>query len=194
VEGVEDAVAVAREDEAGDKRLVAYVVPSPGRILTVRELRKYLENRAPAYFIPSAFVILESFPLTPHGKVDRHALPAPGRSDVEPDHMYVAPSTSIEEEVAQIFRETLRIDDVGIYDDFFILGGHSLLVIKVISRLNRAFGVELSVRTLFDAPTIDGLVAAIVESQAGQFGDELLSQMLTELEGASETATRLTEE
>jgi acyl carrier protein len=185
-EGVENAVAVVREVEQGDKRLVAYVVPSEGQSLTVWELREHLERQLPQYLTPSGYVMLERLPLTPNGKIDRQALPAPGKHDGELDDRYVAPSTPIENDVAQIFRDVLRIEDVGIYDDFFALGGHSLLVTQVISRINRAFQVELSVRALFDAPTVNGLVVAIVESQAGQFEDDALSQMLVDLEGLSE--------
>jgi acyl carrier protein len=171
---------------AGERRLVAYVVPKPGRSLTIRELREHLEGRVPSYMVPSSFVVIDSLPLTVNGKVDRRALPAPGRDDVEHNDMYVAPSTRIEEDVAQIFREVLRIEDIGIYDNFFVLGGHSLLVTQVISRVNRAFQIELSIRTLFDAPTISGLVTAIVESQIMQFEDNTLLQMLSEIDGPSQ--------
>jgi len=116
-------------------------------------------------------VILEELPLSPHGKVDRRALPAPDKYDVEPGGTYVAPSTPIQEDVTRIFCEVLRIEKVGIYDDFFALGGHSLLVTQVISRVNRDFQVELPIRALFDYPTVNGLVTAIVESQAELFDE-----------------------
>jgi amino acid adenylation domain-containing protein len=186
VPSVGECIVIAREDEPGDKRLVAYLVLKEGRAETAQELRLYLKQRLPAYLVPSSFVILESLPLSPHGKVDRQALPAPGKHDVELGGMYVAPGTPIEEDVARIFREVMGIEAVGIYDDFFALGGHSLLVTQVISRVNRAFQVELSIRVLFDAPTVNGLVTAIVESQAGQFEDDVLSQMLAEMEGRTE--------
>jgi amino acid adenylation domain-containing protein len=187
-EEVKDAVVVVREEEAGDKRLVAYLVLKEGQALeeTSLELGAFIKQKLPAYLVPSAFVIMESFPLSPHGKIDRQALPAPGKDDVQFGGMYAAPSTPIERELAQIFCEVLRVEDVGIYDDFFALGGHSLLATQVISRVNRTFQIELSVRTLFNAPTVSGLVAAIVESQAGQFEDDALSQMLADLEGLSE--------
>jgi amino acid adenylation domain-containing protein len=181
-----ECVVLAREDESGDKRLVAYLVPKEGDVANVSELRQFLKRRLPAYMAPSSFVILESLPLSPHGKVDRRALPAPDKNDAAPGGMRVAPDTPIEKDVARIFSEALKVEDVGIYDDFFALGGHSLLVTQVIGRLNRAFQVELSIRDLFDAPTVSGLVAAIVERQAGQFGDELLSQMLADLEALPE--------
>jgi amino acid adenylation domain-containing protein/FkbM family methyltransferase len=181
---IRECTVIARDVEPDDKRLVAYLVLKEGEAKT--DLRRFLKQRLPAYMIPSSFVTLESLPLTAHGKVDRQRLPAPGKQDIEPGGMYVAPNTPIEKDVARICGEVLRFEDVGIYDDFFALGGHSLLVTQVINRINSAFQVELPVRALFDAPTVSGLVAAIVESQVGQTGDDVLSQMLAELEGLSE--------
>jgi len=183
---VKQCAVIAREDEGDDKRLVAYLVFKDGLVETALELRRFLRRRLPDYLVPSSFVILESFPLSPHGKVDRQALPAPGKHGVELSGGYVAPSTPIEEAVARIFREVLRLENVGVYDDFFDLGGHSLLVTQVISHVNRDFQVELSVRVLFDAPTVHGLVAAIVEGQAEQFEDDALSEILADLEGLYE--------
>jgi len=148
---------------------------------TALELRGFLAQRLPAHFVPSSCVILDALPLLPNGKVARHALPVPDKNVVERDGIYVAPSTPLEEEVARIFCEVLRIDDVGIYDDFFALGGHSLLVIQVISRVNNAFQIELPIRAMFDGPTVSSLAEAIVESQAGQLDDDVLSQMLAEI-------------
>jgi len=182
--GVKQSVVIAVEDERGGKRLLGYVVGAEG--VTAAELKGHLRERLPGYMVPEAIVMLESLPLTAHGKVDRQRLPAPGKQDIEPGGMYVAPNTPIEKDVARICGEVLRFEDVGIYDNFFALGGHSLLVTQVISRINSAFQVELPVRALFDAPTVSGLVAAIVESQVGQTGDDVLSQMLAELEGLSE--------
>jgi len=179
---VSECVVVARGDEPDDRRLVAYLVLKEGEAETALELRRFMKQRLPAYLVPSSFVILESLPLSPHGKVDRQALPPPGIYDVDLGGEYVAPSTPIEEDVARIFGAALGIDDVGIYDDFFDLGGHSLLVTQVVSRVNSAFQIELPVRALFDAPTVSGIVAAIVESQVGQSEDNVLSQMLAELE------------
>jgi amino acid adenylation domain-containing protein len=182
--GVKQSVVIAVEDERGGKRLLGYVVGAEG--VTAAELKGHLRERLPGYMVPEAIVMLESLPLTANGKVDRQRLPAPGKQDIEPGGMYVAPNTPIEKDVARICGEVLRFEDVGIYDNFFALGGHSLLVTQVISRINSAFQVELPVRALFDAPTVSGLVAAIVESQVGQTGDDVLSQMLAELEGLSE--------
>jgi amino acid adenylation domain-containing protein/FkbM family methyltransferase len=179
---VKSCVVTAREDEPGNKLLVAYVVLKKSFAETTLELRNFLKMRLPAYLVPSSFVVLESLPLSPNGKVDRHALPPPDKGDIEHHYAYVAPHTQLEKDVAQIFCEVLRIDDVGIYDDFFALGGHSLLVIQVISRVNKAFQIELPIPALFDNPTVNDLVTVIVESQAGQLDDDVLSQMLAEIE------------
>jgi surfactin family lipopeptide synthetase C len=186
IPSVGECIVIAREDEPDDKRLVAYLVLKEGFAETVPELRRFLKQRLPVYLVPSSFVILESLPLSPHGKVDRRALPAPGKQDIELDSMYVAPGTPIEEEVARIFREALGVEALGVYDDFFALGGHSLLVIQVVSQINSSFQVELSIGSFFETPTVHGVVGAIVESQVGQLDDDVLPLILAELEGLSE--------
>jgi acyl carrier protein len=183
---VSECAVIARGDKPDDRRLIAYLVLKEGAAETALELRRFMSQRLPAYLVPSSFVILPSLPLTPHGKVDRQALPPPGLHDVELGVGYVAAATSLEEDVARIFGDALGIDEVGIYDDFFALGGHSFLVTQVVSRVNNAFRIELPIRALFDAPTVSGIVAAIVESQAEQLDDNVLSQMLAELEALSD--------
>lgn len=158
---VKSAVVLFKEDELGENRLVAYVVPKQETALTVNDLRHFIQEQLPDYMMPRAFVMLENLPLTSNGKVDRLALPAPdtyGRS-LEVD--FVAPRTSTQELIAAIFSEVLGLKQVGIHDNFFALGGHSLLVIQVISRLQQTFNVELSVLTLFEAPTVIDLSVRI---------------------------------
>jgi acyl carrier protein len=183
---IRECIVIARGDESSEKRLVAYLVVEEGFSGTILELRQFLRQRLPAYLVPSSFVVLDSLPLSPNGKVDRNALPAPGEQDVELGGVYVAPGTPIEQDVAGILREALGVKDVGIYDDFFALGGHSLLATRVINRVNSAFQVELPIRALFDTPTVSGIVAAIIESQVERSEDEVLSQMLAELETLSD--------
>ncbi|BAZ10885.1 amino acid adenylation domain-containing protein [Calothrix sp. NIES-4071] len=151
---VESAIVLFREDEPGERRLVAYIVPKQKTALTVSDLRHFIQERLPDYMVPSVFVILETFPLTSNGKVDRRALPTPNTSGKSLEVDFVVPHTSTQELIAAIFSEVLGLEQVGIYDNFFALGGHSLLVIKVISRLQQTFNVELSVLTLFEAPTV----------------------------------------
>jgi acyl carrier protein len=120
--------------------------------------------------IPSAFVLLDELPLTPNGKVDRHALPAPDQDRPELGNVYQAPRTPMEETLATIWSELLKVEKVGIQDNFFDLGGHSLLATQVISRVRSCLSVELPLRTLFESPTIEQMGAAIMEQQEAQPG------------------------
>ncbi|WP_026785829.1 non-ribosomal peptide synthetase [Planktothrix rubescens] len=164
-EDVQSACVIAREDNPGDKRLVAYLVPQPEIILTIDEIRQFLKAKLPDYMVPNAFVILEALPLTPNGKIDRRALPAP---DLQSKGEYIAPRNPIEEKIAQIWAEVLKLERVSIEDNFFELGGHSLLATQVISRCQEAFEIALPLRYLFESPTIAQLSAVILtELQTG---------------------------
>jgi amino acid adenylation domain-containing protein len=164
-DAIEDAVVSARQDLPGDKRLVAYVVPERGRAATAGELRAYLLRRLPEYMVPAAFVILEALPLTGTGKVDRNRLPVPGKESFAPaDERRVPPRGSVEEKLAAIFCETLGLDCVGAYGDFFELGGDSLLAMQILTRVNAAFGVAVSVPSFFAGATV-AQVARAVEAQ-----------------------------
>ncbi len=151
---VRDAVVMVREDEPGDKRLVAYVVAAQDEAApTDSELRSFLKEKLPEYMVPSAYVVLDEIPLTVNGKVDRRALPAPDEARPELEGVYVAPRTAVEEAVAGIWAEVLKVDRVGVHDNFFELGGHSLLATQVISRVRKSLQVELPLRSLFEFPT-----------------------------------------
>ncbi len=156
--GVREAAVILREDIPGDPRLVAYVVGMPE---PVRELRGFLSERLPEYMIPAAFVALEALPLTHHGKLDRKALPPPGDLRAMLGHDFVAPRTEVEQRLAAIWQEVLRVERVGVQDGFFELGGHSLTATQVVSRIRRAFGIELPVRALFEAPTLEAMARRI---------------------------------
>jgi len=163
---VRQAVAVAREDEPGEKRLVGYVVGEEG--ISAAELREFLRRRLPEYMTPGAYVMLEELPLTPNGKVDRKALPRPALGVSERE--YVAPHGAVEEIVAGIFAQLLKMERVGVEENFFELGGHSLLATQAISRVKAAFRVELALRALFESPTVGGLarqVALALEQSPG---------------------------
>ncbi len=158
---ITDVIVIVREDVSGDKRLVAYLVTEAEKEMTAGDLRNYLRERLPDYMLPSAFMILEEFPLTPNGKVDRKALPAPDQSRPELGSEYVEPRNDDEKKLAEIVSELLNVEKVGVYDNFFDLGGHSLLATQFISRTRDAFEVELPLRSLFEKPTVAGLVEEI---------------------------------
>jgi len=160
--GVQSSVVVTREN-SGDKRLVAYVVVAPGVTLTHSALQDFLKTYLPDYMVPAAFVQISSLPMTHSGKIDRAALPVPGAENTIADQVYVAPRTPTEERLAAILSELLGIRQVSVNDNFFFLGGHSLLGTQLIARTRDAFGVELSLRTVFDFPTAAEISSVIEE-------------------------------
>jgi amino acid adenylation domain-containing protein len=158
---VKQAVVLCREDRPGDKRLVAYVVGETSA------LRAHLKAMLPEYMVPTAFVAMEALPISPNGKVDRRALPAPDLSDLAPARQ-IAPRTPEEEQLARIWSEVLGLERVGIEDDFFALGGHSLLATQLLARVGKTFGVEVPLRRLFEAPTVATFAEALVADQMAQ--------------------------
>jgi amino acid adenylation domain-containing protein len=168
--GVQHCVVLAREDVPGEKRLVAYIIANPGEPVTSDNLRQHLKQSVPEYMIPGAFVSLDKLPLSPNGKVDRKALPAPERGSDEGTTSRIAPRNAIEEVVAGIWSEVLQCQQLGVHQDFFELGGHSLLATQVLSRVRQAFRIELPLRVLFEAPTIASLaqrVASLAKKESG---------------------------
>jgi amino acid adenylation domain-containing protein len=178
---VRQSVVVGWENAPGDVRLAAYVVPSLQPWPTVDELREFLKIELPDYMIPSAFVMLKTLPLTRNGKVDRHALPSPEQAQSESVRTFVAPRNPIEESLSKVWAEVLNLEQVSVDDNFFSLGGHSLLVTQVISRIRKMFQVELPLRCLFESPTIAELAERIQLAE-----DEAAAHLLVELEGLSD--------
>jgi amino acid adenylation domain-containing protein len=158
---VSQSVVVAREITCGDSRLVAYFVPKAGHLATVSELRDFLGARLPAYMVPAMYVTIDAIPLTPNGKVDRAALPAPDASNTLGEDVFHAPQTEVEQVVAGILAPLLGVERVDVEANFFALGGHSLLGIQLISRVRDSMGVELSLRTVFEAPSVAELSTEI---------------------------------
>ncbi|MBE9103496.1 LLM class flavin-dependent oxidoreductase [Nostoc cf. edaphicum LEGE 07299] len=179
--GVVEAVVVSREEQRGDKRLVAYVVPTQQAegtqvtptekthlladeiiankpTLSIGDLRAFIKERLPEYMVPSSFVTLNALPLTPNGKIDRSALPAPEASRPELEVSYVAPKTEVEKVIASIWQELLQVERVGIHDNFFELGGNSLLLIQLPSKLQKVFQRDFTLVQMFQYPTISHLV------------------------------------
>ncbi|MFE7636995.1 amino acid adenylation domain-containing protein, partial [Kitasatospora sp. NPDC057518] len=158
-EGVGQALAVVREDQPGDKRLVVYATGKA----TDGELRAFVADRLAAYMLPAAVVVLDSLPVTANGKVDRRALPAPEYAGAAEGR---APRTERERELCALFAEVLGVETVSIDDRFFDLGGHSLLATRLVSRIRATLGAELPIRTLFDAPTVAALAAVLPGGEA----------------------------
>jgi amino acid adenylation domain-containing protein len=162
---VRESVVVVREDACAEKRLVGYVVPHEGETPNASELRSFLRERLLEYMVPSAFVVLDRLPLTINGKLDAAALPAPDQSRPELDGGFVAPRTESEEVLAAAWAKVLRLERVGVRDNFFDLGGHSLLATQLISAVRDLFRVELPLRSLFESPTIEGMAEALVRHE-----------------------------
>jgi len=158
---VKACTVVARDDAGHPRRLVAYVAPAPDAQLSNGDLRSFLGKNLPEFMMPAVFVRLSSLPLSESGKVNRFLLPAPDDSNIVRDQQFVAPRTATEKRVASILAPLLGLAEVGVEDNFFFLGGNSLLGTQVIARLREAFGVEVSLLTLFDHPTVAGIAAEV---------------------------------
>ncbi len=156
---IQQAVVIATVDIPGNKRLVAYVV-SENESLSTHKLREFLKSKLPEYMVPAVFVTLDTLPLTANGKVDRLALPAPD-GEITREQEYIAPRTAIELQLAQIWSSILNITSVGVQENFFELGGNSLLVVKLLSQLRQAYRVDLPVHCLFEFPTVAGIAQVI---------------------------------
>lgn len=179
-------VAIDTNQTANPKQLVAYIVPATAQTPSVNDLRTFLSKKLPDYMIPAAFVTLETIPLTPNGKINRRALPLPNLARPALEQSFVEPRNETEARLVQIWAEVLRVERVGVNDNFFDLGGHSLLATQVMARLQETFQVNLPLHTLFDAPTVAALAVMIVQKEVEHLADEELRQMLTSLETLSE--------
>jgi acyl carrier protein len=155
--GVEQAVVELREDERGDKGLVAYVVVDGSGGVGAEELRGYLKDRLPGYMVPAVYVFLDELPLNPNGKVDRHSLPEPVKTRMIDGESIGKPRNALDEVLVDIWREVLDVDYVSIHDDFFELGGHSILAIRVLSRIENSLQIDLPVIDFFENSTIADL-------------------------------------
>ena len=187
-EAVREAAVVAREDERGERRLIAYVAASPH--VPAEQLRTHVAGLVPDYMVPSTFVLLDGLPLTPSGKVDRLALPEPQSGDGASAAAYVAPRTPFEESVAAIWADVLGLERVGVEDDFFALGGHSLLATQIVAQVRSDYSINLPLHALFTSPTVATLSQQIVE-MLGETPDADTEKLLAELEGLSEEEVAL---
>jgi amino acid adenylation domain-containing protein len=159
--GIHASTVIARDEQDGDRRLVAYVVPVPDSRIDLAGLREQLSKRLPDYMIPAVFVEIASIPTTVNGKLDRAALPEPVNADLLRDENYVAPRSLVEQRLAVLIAPLLRVERVSVDDNFFMLGGHSLLGTQLITRISQVFGVDLPLLSLFDHPTLAGMSSEI---------------------------------
>jgi amino acid adenylation domain-containing protein len=190
-QGVRHVVVCAHERSPGNKQLVAYVEAKEKQRISSEELRQFLEQLVPRHLVPDSFIVLDAMPLTPNGKIDREALPDPHIALAsESNKSYVAPRTSVETELARIWSEVLGCDRIGIHDNFFDLGGHSLTAVQVISRVRVAFNLELPLHHVFETPTIAELAVAIVRTRLGQHDGGQGPELLNTIEGLSEVQVR----
>jgi amino acid adenylation domain-containing protein len=171
LENVQECVVLPFVEETGDQQLTAYIVSNGAGELDRELLRAYLRERLPAHMVPAYFVALSEFPLTPNGKLDREALPAPEKSRGDGAKAFVAPRTDAEVRLAKMWSEVLGRKEIGIHDNFFDLGGHSLLAAQIVARVSSAFGVKLPLRNFFDQPTVAALAVFVSES-AQQLPDQ----------------------
>ena len=179
--GIRQSVAVAREVAPRDTRLIGYVVPLPESHLTLSELRDFLRARLPDYMVPATFVSLEKLPLTPNGKVDPLSLPAPDKSNTLLDEARAAPRTEMEKTVAGILERLLNLEHVSVEENFFSLGGHSLLGAQLVARLRDTFGIEMPLRVIFEAPSVAELsaeVGRLLLAKVQRMSDEEVEHLL----------------
>ena len=186
LDAIREAVVVAREDSYGDERLVAYFIPAGGSNPTVSMLRRALAELLPDYMIPSTFVIIDALPLTPSGKIDRLALPEPDMARPEQDVPFTAPRTPVEENLAEIWSDVLGLHEVGVYDDFFDLGGNSLLATQIVSRALTTFQTKVALRSLFQSPTIADMAVILVQNMAKKLESADIEKILADLEKLSD--------
>ncbi|MUM27543.1 non-ribosomal peptide synthetase [Mycolicibacterium sp. CBMA 295] len=165
LDGINQAVVITREDRPGDKRLVGYVTETVSRAAVPAEIRNLLSQRLPAYMVPAAVVVLEALPMTVNGKLDKRSLPAPEYTDID---NYRAPNTALEEVLAGIYAHVLGLEQVGVDDSFFDLGGDSLSAMRLIAAVNTSLDTDLAVRTLFDAPTVAQLAPRVDAGSGGR--------------------------
>jgi acyl carrier protein len=173
---VQECVVIVREDTPNDRRLEAYFVADSNE-LTHSGLRHFLQKKLPEYMIPSAFMRLDSLPLTPNGKVDRKALPTPGKTRPELQEAFVSPRNEVEETLAEIWSQVLDIQPVGIHDNFFNLGGHSIMATQIIARAHSKMGVELPLISIFESPTIAEMGKTVLKTMASQIDSRELENL-----------------
>jgi amino acid adenylation domain-containing protein len=190
LENVCNAAVVVREDSAGERKLVAYIVPEKQPAPTATALRQGLRERLPDFMVPAVFVVLDAMPVTPHGKLDRNALPDPDPKRRELGAPFIVARSPVEQQLASIWATALALDQVGVCDNFFDLGGHSLVAMRIVSEVATQFQLELPINALFAAPTVAAMAKTIEQYLAKPAGDETVHWMLNEIEAMTEEEAR----
>jgi acyl carrier protein len=179
-------VVVVQEADVTD-RLIAYIVPEPQASPTTNELRRWLLSKLPDYMVPSAFVIVDTFPLTPSGKIDRQAITQQRSDRLTLDHSFVAPRNAVEHVLASLWKDVLGVDQIGVEDNFFNdLGGHSLLATQLITRTRDTFHIKIPLQLIFEHPTIEAFAEAIQSDPKQQHTIIRTAELMLELENMSE--------
>jgi acyl carrier protein len=186
---IREAVAVISEENS-ERRLVAYVVAPHGKSLMVSELRAHMRERLPEYMIPAVFVMLAEMPLTPNGKVDRRALPLPEGVRPELEKEYVAPRNETEEALAVIWGQILGVEKIGVNDNYFDLGGDSLMAMQLISRMSEVFQVKLQVNQFFEAPSVQEMAQIIRLNETVPGQTEKIARVLRKIQSMSQQNIR----
>jgi len=189
---VKEVTVIAMKDQGDDTKLVAYFVANTQPPPTTTSLGNFLKEKLPDYMIPASFVALDKLPLLSTGKVDRRALPKPGNKRPDLNTPFVAPRTPIEDEVSKLWANILSLDHVGIHDNFFDLGGHSLVATRLISKVVEQFKLTIPLQSLFQSPTVAEMTTVIIEYQGKQLSESELQIVLAEVESLTdEEALRL---
>ena len=186
---INDAFLLALDSDSDSSQIVAYAVPNLRSTISTMELRSYVRNKLPDYMVPTRFIFLEALPVSPNGKIDRKALPAPGRSRPELDTPLVDGRTPLEKDLIQIWGEVLELDQIGIHDNFLDLGGNSLAATRIISRVIARFQTEIPLGSLFQSPTVAEMAAVISQYEIKK-GENELETILDELESLEEKEGR----
>jgi surfactin family lipopeptide synthetase C len=187
---VKEAAVVAWDSAEAEKRLVAYVVPRTDPPPTATEILQFLQTRLPEYMIPAELVFLQNLPQT-NGKIDRRSLPRPSRTRPNLEQTYTPPTNEIARQLVDIWEGVLDVRPIGIYDNFFHVGGHSLAATRIVSRVIKTFQVEIPVEALFNAPTVADMAAAIEAHQGTKVGEDELERLLAELEALTDEEAQL---
>ena len=187
IQEIAQAAVVASDDSRDGRRLVAYVVPR-SKTLKINQLRASLKEKLPSYMLPSAFVVLDSLPLTASGKLDRRALPPQNKSRHEVSGTFTAAITTIEKVIANLWAEIIEIDEVGIHDDFSELGGDSLAAAQIVSEVNKIFSLKQPLKILFEAPTVAKLVEFVLTNETHPGQSDKIANVLMKIDGMSSEA------